>query len=89
MKPWKGERAADGLGGEAGRAVERRVSRSEEDRHAVVGYLRDGVTPGQLIEEPARHRVDKPRRREYAERTAVRASRSVGVRAPDVDWHVR
>ncbi len=81
--------AAGVRGGEAGRAGERRVSRSEEDRHAVVGYLRGGVPPGQLIEEPAWRRIDQPRRREHAERTAVRARRSVGVRVPDVDWRVR
>ena len=78
----------DVRGGNAERG-ERRVSRSEEDWHAVVGYLRDGVPPGQLIEELARHRPDKPRPREYAERTVVRACRSVGVRAPDVGWRVR
>ena len=71
------------------RGAERRVSRSEEDWHAVVGYLREGVPPGQLIEELARHRGDKPRPREYAERTVVRACRSVGVRPPGVGWQVR
>ena len=78
------------VGERAGRrAGERRVSRSEEDWHAVVGYLREGVPPGQLIEELARHRGDKPRPREYAERTVVRACRSVGVRPPSVGWYVR
>ena len=71
------------------RGAERRVSRSEEDWHAVVGYLREGVPPGQLIDELARHRGDKPRPREYAERTVVRACRSVGVRPPGVGWQVR
>ena len=76
-------------GREGGRGGELRVSRSEEDWHAVVGYLRDGVPPGQLIEELARHRGDKPRPREYAERTVVRACRSVGMRPPSVGWRVR
>ena len=71
------------------RGAEQRVSRSEEDWHAVVGYLREGVPPGQLIEELARHRGDKPRPREYAERTVVRACRSVGVQPPGVGWQVR
>ena len=74
--------------GQAG-GGERRVSRSEEDWHAVVGFLREGVPPQQLIEELARHRGDKPRPREYAERTVVRACRSVGVRPPSVGWYVR
>ena len=85
-----GETCEVDVGGrQGGRGGGRRVSRSEEDWHAVVGYLREGVPPGQLIEELARHRGDKPRPREYAERTVVRACRSVGVRAPDVGWYVR
>ena len=79
----------DVRGRSGGRTGERWVSRSEEDWHAVVGYLREGVAPGQLIEELARHRGDKPRPREYAERTVVRACRSVGVQAPSVGWRVR
>ena len=74
---------------EGDRDRDRKVSRSEEDWHAVVDYLRDGVAPGQLIDELARHRPDKPKPREYAERTVVRACRSVGVRPPSVGWLVR
>ena len=84
-----GAREVDGRGQAGRRRGERRVSRSEEDWDAVVGYLREGVPPDQLIEELARHRGDKPRPREYAERTVVRACRSVGVRPPGVGWQVR
>ena len=69
--------------------VSPRVRRASKPRRSFHGYLREGVPRGQLNEELARHRGDKPRPREYAERTVVRACRSVGVRPPGVGWQAR
>ena len=46
----------------------------------MVEALRRGESPGVLIQELAEFRDDKANPRDYAERTVVRACRSLGVR---------
>ena len=62
------------------------ASQSEADWHAVVDALRRGESPGVLIQELAEFREDKANPRDYAERTVVRACRSLGVREPETDY---
>ena len=62
------------------------ASQSEVDWHAVVEALRGGESPGILIQELAEFRDDKANPRDYAERTVVRACRSLGVREPETDY---
>ena len=62
------------------------ASQSEVDWHAVVDALRGGESPGVLIQELAEFRDDKANPRDYAERTVVRACRSLGVREPETDY---
>ena len=62
------------------------ASQSEVDWHAVLDALRGGESPGVLIQELAEFRDDKANPRDYAERTVVRACRSLGVREPETDY---
>ena len=62
------------------------ASQSEADWHAVREALRRGDSPGVLIQELAEFRGDKVNPRDYAERTVVRACRSLGVREPETDY---
>ena len=62
------------------------VSQSEVDWHAVLKALRGGESPGILIQELAQFREDKANPRDYAERTVVRACRSLGVQEPETDY---
>ncbi len=62
------------------------ASQSEADWHGVVDALRSGESPGLLIQQLAEFREDKANPRDYAERTVVRACRSLGVREPDTEY---
>ena len=62
------------------------ASQSEADWHGVVDALRSGESPGLLIQQLAELREDKANPRDYAERTVVRACRSLGVREPDTEY---
>ncbi len=62
------------------------ASQSEVDWHGVVDALLRGESPGVLIQELAEFRGDKANPRDYAERTVVRACRSLGVREPETDY---
>ena len=62
------------------------ASQSEADWHGVIDALRSGESPGLLIQQLAEFRDDKANPRDYAERTVVRACRSLGVREPDTEY---
>ncbi len=62
------------------------ASQSEADWHGVVDALRAGESPDLLIQQLAEQREDKANPRDYAERTVVRACRSLGVAEPDTEY---
>ena len=62
------------------------ASQSEADWHGVVDALRAGESPGLLIQQLAEFRDDKANPRDYAERTVVRACRSLGLKEPDTEY---
>ena len=62
------------------------ASQSEADWHGVIDALRSGESPDLLIQQLAEFREDKANPRDYAERTVVRACRSLGVREPDTEY---
>ncbi len=62
------------------------ASRSEADWREVVDALRAGRSPGLLIQELVEARPDKHSPRDYAERTVVRACRSLGLSEPDTAY---
>ena len=62
------------------------ASQSEADWQGVVDALRSGESPGLLIQQLAEFREDKANPRDYAERTVVRACRSLGLREPDTEY---
>lgn len=62
------------------------ASQSEADWHGVVDALRAGESPDLLIQQLAEQREDKANPRDYAERTVVRACRSLGVQEPDTEY---
>ena len=62
------------------------ASQSEADWARVVDALRAGESPGVLIQELAEFREDKSNPRDYAERTVVRACRSLGLEEPRTEY---
>ena len=62
------------------------ASQSEADWHGVLDALRSGESPDLLVQQLAEFREDKANPRDYAERTVVRACRSLGVREPDTEY---
>ncbi len=62
------------------------ASQSEADWAQVVDALRAGESPGVLIQELAELREDKSDPRDYAERTVVRACRSLGLEEPRTEY---
>lgn len=62
------------------------ASQSEADWARVVDALRAGESPGVLIQELAEFREDKADPRDYAERTVVRACRSLGLEEPRTEY---
>lgn len=62
------------------------ASQSEADWAQVVDALRAGESPGVLIQELAEFREDKSNPRDYAERTVVRACRSLGLEEPRTEY---
>ena len=62
------------------------ASQSEADWAQVVDALRAGESPGVLIQELAEFREDKSNPRDYAERTVVRACRSLGLDEPRTEY---
>ena len=63
------------------------ASQSEADWHGVLEALREGESPGLLVQELAEFRGDeKSNPRDYAERTVVRACRSLGIQEPETEY---
>ena len=63
------------------------ASQSEADWAGVIDALRQGESPGLLIQELAEFRgEEKANPRDYAERTVVRACRSLGIEEPKTEY---
>ena len=62
------------------------VSQSELDWQEVVDELAAGRLPDLVIQDLAAARSDKGNPRDYAERTVVKACRSLGLQEPETEY---